>query len=72
MTELLQKAFDRAATLPPEEQDAIATRLIDEIESECKWDDLFSRSQDLLEKMANEALAEHRRGLTEPLDPDNL
>jgi hypothetical protein len=72
MTELLQKAFDRAAALPPEEQDAIATRLIDEIESESKWDDLFSRSQDLLEKMANEALTEHRRGLTEPLDPDNL
>lgn len=72
MTELLQKAFDQAATLPPEDQDAIAARLIDEIESERRWDDLFSRSQDLLEKMANEALAEHRSGLTEPLDPDNL
>jgi hypothetical protein len=72
MTELLQKAFDQASKLPSEEQNAIAVWLIDEMESERKWDDLFSRSQDVLERMANEALAEHRSGLTKPLDPDSL
>jgi hypothetical protein len=46
--------------------------LIDEIESEKKWDELFSKSPDLLEKMAKEALSEHRNGLTQPLDPDSL
>jgi hypothetical protein len=42
------------------------------IESERRWDELFSRSQDLLEKLANEAMAEYEAGLTEQLDPDEL
>ena len=34
---------------------------------ERRWDDLFSRSQDLLAQMADEAHEEYRAGLTEPL-----
>jgi hypothetical protein len=33
---------------------------------------LFSRSPDLLSKLADEALAEHRAGKTKPLDPETL
>jgi hypothetical protein len=40
--------------------------------SERRWDDLFARSPELLEKLADEALAEHRARLTEELDPDKL
>ena len=66
MTESLQNAFDTASRLPDSEQDAIAAWLIAELESERKWDELFNKSQDKLETLANEALAEHARGETKP------
>lgn len=34
MTKLLQKAFDEAAKLPEREQDALASRVLDEIQAE--------------------------------------
>ncbi len=70
MTQLLQKAFERAAKLPQEEQDKFARFLLAELESERRWAELFSRSEseDLLEQLANKALAEHRAGRTQPLD----
>jgi hypothetical protein len=40
--------------------------------SERRWDEIFARSPELLEKLADEALAELRAGLTEELDPDSL
>lgn len=72
MTTLLEKAMSEASRLPEEEQDAFAAWILAELESERRWDDLFSRSQDLLAKMADEARREYRAGLTEPLDPDKL
>jgi hypothetical protein len=39
------------------------------LESEQRWDDLFARSADLLEEMAEEAVREDEAGLTKPLDP---
>lgn len=61
-----------ASKLPDEEQEAFAAFMLAELESERRWDELFSRSQDLLAKMAEEARQEYRAGLTEPLDPDTL
>ena len=72
MTKLLQKAFDTASQLSPEEQDAFAKWMLHELESEQRWNDLFERSQDVLAKMADEALADHHAGKTLPLDPDTL
>lgn len=72
MTTLLEKAIAEASRLPEEEQDAFAAWILAELESERRWDDLFSRSQDLLAKMADEARREYRAGLTEPLDPEKL
>ena len=68
MTNLLQQAFDKASRLSQSEQDALATWLLGELESEKKWDELFAKSEDLLEKLGEEALAEHRAGKTKPLD----
>lgn len=68
MTESLEEAFAKASRLPPEEQDALAAWLLKELESEDLWDRLFARSQDALEKLAEEALAEHRGRETEQLD----
>lgn len=68
MTESLQRAFDAASQLPESEQDAIATWLLAELESERRWSDLFAASQDHLASLANEALDEHSRGETRELD----
>lgn len=72
MGKLLQKAMAEAAKLPESEQEAIGAWLLTEIESERKWDELFSRSSDVIERMADEALREHEAGLTTPLDPETL
>jgi hypothetical protein len=72
MTELLKKAFEKASQLPAEEQDRFGAWMLEELGSEERWNDLFARSQDLLEKMADQAVAEHRAGRTLPLDVDKL
>lgn len=72
MTKLLERAFAEAAKLPEEEQDALAQALLDELASERRWDELFARSHDLLSELAAEAVAEHRAGHTEVLDPEKL
>ena len=70
MTKLLQKVIARLAKLPEEEQDAFAAILLEEIESEKRWQQSFEASQDVLEVLADEALAEHEAGRTMPLDFD--
>ena len=74
MNQLLQKAFDRAAELPQSEQDKFARFLLAELESERQWAELFARpeSEDLLERLADAALAEHRAGRTRPLALEDL
>jgi hypothetical protein len=67
MTQLLEKALNEVAKLPPSEQDALAAILLDELASEKRWGDLFAQSQDALAKLAADALAEHRAGKTKPL-----
>ncbi|MCX6591042.1 MAG: hypothetical protein NTZ56_05915 [Acidobacteria bacterium] len=72
MAPLLEKALAEVALLPTQEQDVIGAWLISEIGSDRRWDDLFARSLPMLEKMADEALQDHERGLTAPLDPDQM
>ena len=74
MTQLLQQAFQKASELPQEEQDNFARFLLAELESERQWADLFSRpeSEELLERLADEAVSEHRAGRTRPLNPEEL
>jgi hypothetical protein len=72
MTKLLEKAFKQAAKLPSVEQDALAKQLLDELEAEKKWDKAFAESEDVLDKLADEALDEKRQGKTRPLDLDRL
>ncbi len=72
MTTKLQEAFERAQQLSPEEQDRFGAWMLAELNSEERWQELFARSPELLERMADSALAEHRAGKTLPLDPDKL
>lgn len=72
MTTLFEKAIAKASELPDNQQDALATLLLEEIEDEARWDAAFADSQDLLARMAAEAMEEHRAGQTLDLDPDTL
>ena len=68
MTKLLKELIDKLSKLSPERQDELAAWLLAEMEDEARWDKAFAESQDALEKLANEALEEHRRGETRPLE----
>ena len=74
MTSLMEKAFEKARELPEDEQDAIASIILREIESEHRWDELFShpKSIELLSRLADEAVAEAKAGRTQKLDTNEL
>lgn len=72
MTTLLAKAFEQATLLPDMEQNLLAKWLLDELQSEKRWSEAFAESEDVLEELADEALAEKRQGKTSPLDIDRL
>jgi hypothetical protein len=72
MTKLLEKAFEKAAKLPDDDQDALTRAVLAELASERRWDELFTGSTDVLSELAEEARAEHRAGRTKPLDPNTL
>jgi hypothetical protein len=72
MTESLQHAFSEAAKLPAAEQELLAARLLAEVAAEDDFDRHIARTSDKLAKLAEQALSEHRSGLTEELDPDHL
>jgi len=68
MTKLLEKALEKVSTLPHDEQDAIASQILAELEEEAAWGKRFARQGGKLRRLADEALAEHQRGETRPLD----
>jgi hypothetical protein len=72
MTNKLKKAFEEASKLPPEEQDALAAAILEEVAIDRAWDKSFEKSAAALEQLAEEALLEHRDGRTRPLDADDL
>ena len=74
MSQLMEQAFQRARQLSEQDQEAIASLILQEIESERRWDELFARpeSADLLSRMADQALAGARAGRARKLDLDEL
>ena len=68
MTTTLQQAFDKAAALPPDRQEALAAIVLEEIADEDRWQQSFARSQDALSKLAAEALEEDAQGRTRDMD----
>lgn len=67
MTKLLEKALSQVAKLPATEQDAVAAIVIEELASERRWSQSYAKSQDLLARLSEEALAEYAAGRTKPL-----
>ena len=72
MTKLLERAFKEASKLPEVEQNALAKWVIEELEAETRWQKAFAASEDILDKLADQALAEHKAGKTKPLTLKDL
>jgi hypothetical protein len=74
MSKLMDQAFHKAKELPEQDQESIASIILQEIEPEHRWDELFARPElaDILSRMADEALAEARAGRARKLDVNEL
>ena len=62
MNTRLEEAFAQAAQLPPDAQEALAALLLDEIASERLGDQAFTKSQNQIAELADEALTEFQKG----------
>jgi len=72
MTKSLENAFKIASRLPERKQDALASAILEELALEKRWEETLKGGVEGLERLADEALAEHRADKTEPLEPDEL
>ena len=68
MTQLLERAFAAASKLSDPEQDAFASLLLAELDSERRWTEAFAATQSDLSTLADEALREFEAGETLPMD----
>jgi hypothetical protein len=68
MTVMLEEALRRMKSLSPDAQDAIASQIIDTLDDDEAWSRRFRENPSVLRSLAREALEEHRRGETRPLD----
>jgi hypothetical protein len=68
MTELLQQAIAQIQQLPPDQQDAIASRFLAELQDEQKWESRFAATtDDQWDQMAAMVRQEIATGETTPL-----
>ena len=67
MTALLEQALAEVRKLPPDQQDAIASLILEELEDEEKWSRAFAQSQDALARLADKVRAEKRAGKVKPM-----
>jgi hypothetical protein len=72
MSNLLDEAYAAAKQLPEQDQEAIGAWLLAEIDADRRWEELLAQPSDVIERMADRALEDHRLGRTLPLDPDTL
>ncbi len=68
MTGLLEKALQRIEALSSEDQDALASQILETLDDEEAWTRQFREKPEVLRSLAQEAIDEHRRGETRPLD----
>ena len=69
MTELLQQAIAQIQQLPPDQQDAIASRFLAESKEEQQWETSFAATtDDQWDRMAAMVRQEITKGETVPLD----
>jgi hypothetical protein len=72
MTRLLEQLIARASKLSAPEQDALATRWLEEIEDDAQWDAKFSSSQAELAKLAADVREQIQAGRVRSSGIDEL
>ena len=70
MNSTLKDAFEAASRLPERDQEELAAAILEELAADKRWSVALSEPDSALERLADEALTEHREGRTEPLDAD--
>jgi hypothetical protein len=68
MTQLLADALRKVGKLSEDEQNAIASQILETLEDEEVWEKMLRKNPAKLRKLAAKALEEHRRGKSRPLD----
>ncbi len=73
MTELLEKVITELKKLPPDQQDAIASRWMDELKDEQQWQETLEQPQSsFLDELAKKALNESSQGNTKKIGFDEI
>lgn len=72
MTKLLNTAFQEAERLNAMEQNFLASFILEEVNSEKKWDMALQYNEDLLAQMAGIALNDFNSGKCEVLEHSKL
>jgi hypothetical protein len=62
MNKLLERAVLAASQLPEDEQETIASLILEEMAAEQGWQERFARSGDKLAELARKARAQHAAG----------
>jgi hypothetical protein len=68
VTALLEDVLRRVAAISREEQDAIASQILETLEDEAAWKQKLANAQGKLQRLADAAKREHQEGKTRPLD----
>lgn len=72
MTDLLTRAFEQLRTLSANRQDEIASRILDRLDDEAQWNDAFTQSQEALNELLHQAMAEYRAAKNRELSAGEL
>jgi hypothetical protein len=65
--DIFKQAIEKASELPADQQDAIGSLILFELEDEAKWAKSFENSQEELGRMAEQALKEFAEGKTDDM-----
>ena len=68
MTRLLEDALRKVGKLSEDDQNGIASQILETLEDEEAWGKMLRKNPAKLRNLAEKALDEHRRGKTRPLD----
>ena len=64
----MEEALRRIEALSQQEQDAVASQILETLNDEEAWARSFRENPEKLRALAKQAIEEHRRGETLPLD----
>ena len=72
MTNSLFKAFEKANQLSENDQEQLASQIIDDIKNELKWEKTLKNPSSKLRVIAKKSLKEYKSGKTKQLVFDDL